>query len=289
MRAGVGRRRRPRHSQADRDRALEIAARDGPAEASRRTGIPAGTIRRWRSKAGQAGAPAGVNVEEWVHDKRRGARRSTETAQAALAVVRRALVDGKTADAQRAALTFAILTDKAGVLELAAANEDERRSRLDRETVDAVELWFQTFARMLGIPWDVPWDASDDEDDPAPRRLFDALGDAAGPAFASGPPCRLSVDPELVDEARRSVRDAFAAEIRAELEAELRERIVPRPGPERPALPPASGDEKRVTGEVHTPRRVVRTRAPEPSPPEPGTITAGSEPLAPVLGRLPGP
>jgi hypothetical protein len=40
------------------------------------------------------------------------------------------LVAGKTADAQRAALTMVILTDKSGALEEAARREEERQVRI---------------------------------------------------------------------------------------------------------------------------------------------------------------
>jgi hypothetical protein len=61
-----------------------------------------------------------------VERKRAGAEAAWAAAKEALAQVRSLLVAGKTADAQRAALTMATLTDKSGVLEEAARREEER-------------------------------------------------------------------------------------------------------------------------------------------------------------------
>jgi hypothetical protein len=110
--------------------ALRLAEEHGAAEAAERTGVPAATIRSWRHRSGAAGPPAGLDPQTWQEQKAQGARQAWQTAQEALAQVRSLLAAGKTADAQRAALTMAILTDKSGVLEEAARREEERQLRL---------------------------------------------------------------------------------------------------------------------------------------------------------------
>jgi hypothetical protein len=110
--------------------ALRLAEEHGAAEAAKRTGVSAATIRSWRHRSGAAGPLAGMDSQTWQEQKAHGAREAWATAQEALAQVRSLLAAGKTADAQRAALTMAILTDKSGVLEEAARRQEERQLRL---------------------------------------------------------------------------------------------------------------------------------------------------------------
>ena len=82
--------------------ALRLAEEHGAAEAAKRTGVPAATIRSWRHRSGEAGPPKGVDPQTWAERKRAGAEEAWAAAQEALAQVRSLLVAGKTADAQRA-------------------------------------------------------------------------------------------------------------------------------------------------------------------------------------------
>jgi hypothetical protein len=133
--------------------ALSLADKVGSAEAARRTGVPANTIRSWRHRSGGAGPPKSVDPRTWAERKQAGAEEAWETAQEALAQVRSLLAAGKTADAQRAALTMAILTDKSAALEEAARREDrlvriaEGQGQL---LVAVIERYFEAVGLTLG-------------------------------------------------------------------------------------------------------------------------------------------
>jgi hypothetical protein len=71
-----------------------------------------------------------VDPRTWAERKRAGAEEAWAAVQEARAQVRSLFAAGKTADAQRAALTMAILTDESGVLEEAARREEERQVRI---------------------------------------------------------------------------------------------------------------------------------------------------------------
>jgi hypothetical protein len=74
--------------------------------------------------------------------------------QEARAQVRSLFAAGKTADAQRAALTMAILTDESGVLEEAARREEERQVRIAEGQaqllVAVIEQYFEAVGLTLG-------------------------------------------------------------------------------------------------------------------------------------------
>ncbi|HWG85514.1 MAG TPA: hypothetical protein VNT60_08555, partial [Deinococcales bacterium] len=200
---------------ATRARALQVAEEHGAAEASRQTGVPAGTIRAWRSRSGEAGPPSGVDVERWQTAKEAGAREAWSTAQAALSKVTALLDAGKTLDAQRAALTAAILIDKSGGLERAAAEAQARDVRLSELQAERIASAILGTLEDLGIPAGAPV-----------RRVLRARLD--------GTP-----DGEAAERARRDVRDHFEGPLREELarvevppeEPERREPLALPPGP----------------------------------------------------------
>lgn len=109
------------YSDAERAEAFELMREHGAAEAGRKSGIPGGTLRRWKMERGESGPPSGVAPDDWAAQKEAGAREAWKTAQAALKQVRKMIDAGKMADAQKAAITFAVLVDKSGVLEVGAA------------------------------------------------------------------------------------------------------------------------------------------------------------------------
>jgi hypothetical protein len=133
---------------------LRLAEEHGAAEAAKRTGVPAATIRCWRHRSGASGPPKSVDPQTWAERKRAGAEEAWAAAQEALAQVRSLLVVGKTADAQRAALTMAILTDKSGVLEEAARREEERQVRIAEGQAqliaEVVRMYFEAVGLTLG-------------------------------------------------------------------------------------------------------------------------------------------
>jgi hypothetical protein len=75
--------------------ALRLAEESGAAEAAKRTGAPAATIRSWRHRSGAAGPPKSVEPQTWAERKRAGAEDAWEAAQEALARVRSLLVAGR--------------------------------------------------------------------------------------------------------------------------------------------------------------------------------------------------
>jgi transposase-like protein len=134
--------------------------RDHPAsEVAERFGVPEGTIRRWaqeaRDRDGGDPLPADATEDQrakWAAKKEAAAEESFATAQQALAEVRRLMADGKHLEAQRAALTFAITTDKSGVLEEAAAQADEREAALSRKHGQIVAEVIVLTLVDLGLP-----------------------------------------------------------------------------------------------------------------------------------------
>jgi hypothetical protein len=194
--------------------ALRVAEEHGAAAAAKRTGVPAATIRSWRHRSGGAGPPKGVDPQAWAERKRAGAEEAWAAAQEALAQVRSLLVAGKTADAQRAALTMAILTDKSGVLEEAARREEERQVRIaegqGQLLVAVIRMYFgavgltlgpaarQTLAHLLrqatgGAPLSQPAEAAEARADII-RQVGSGL-DAEPPLLPSGTPAGRRVWP----------------------------------------------------------------------------------------------
>jgi hypothetical protein len=131
--------------------ALRLAEEHGAAEAAKRTGVPAATIRSWRHRSGAARPPAGLDTQTWQEQKAQGAWEAWATAQEALAQVRSLLAAGKTADAQRAALTMAILTDKSGVLEEAARREEERQVRIAEGQAQLLVAVIRVYFGAVGL------------------------------------------------------------------------------------------------------------------------------------------
>lgn len=115
-------------SPEQRTEALELYTDHGPAEASRRTGIPAKTIASWARRSGvQTEAPAKTAAavearkQQWAELRATVANQAGGTAQRILALVTDALDSGDLevrtiGQAKDAALTMAILVDKAQVL-----------------------------------------------------------------------------------------------------------------------------------------------------------------------------
>lgn len=236
------------YSVAERERALQLADEQGAAAASRELSIPAATIRAWRHRSGQVKPPAGADPVAWSERKRRGAREAWETAQEALREVKRLLGAGKTADAQRAALTMAILTDKGGALEIAAANAAEREQAIAAENARRIVSVLEDFCRDLGIPWTL-----------AVRRVL-----AAG--------LKGTTDAEAAEHARAEVREQIGRELADRAGAEPQreplagagapgrargggaraDRASPEegPGPPKCAKPKEKDDAERVEGEA---------------------------------------
>jgi transposase-like protein len=227
---------------AQKAQALQRADEVGAAAAARELGIPAATIRSWRLRSGKAGPPSGADPVDWAERKRAGAEEAWETAQEALAEVKRLLKTDKTADAQRAALTMAILTDKSGVLELAAAQADARRAELAQEDAKLVVELIERVLRDLGIRFHPGSPVA---------KLFGAyLRDhVAGAA------------PETVEAARREVRAQLLADVTTEELAEhLPQLEAGEPqGPLALLAPSDDQSEQEAADEMIGPKTIVRT------------------------------
>jgi transposase-like protein len=109
------------YTDADKAEAIALMREHGPAQAARQLGIPSGTLRRWKSEAGETGPSKGQDPDDWAKQKEAVARASWLTARRALKAVNELIAAGKMADAQKGALAFAILVDKSQLLETNAA------------------------------------------------------------------------------------------------------------------------------------------------------------------------
>jgi hypothetical protein len=246
--------------------ALRLASEHGPAEASARTGVPASTIRMWRTRAKQApggkpsGPPAGVDPIGWAERKEAGANATYRAATEALERVRELLKAGEERKAKDAAIALGILLDKSGILENAAQAQQDRQLRLAQATGQQLAAIIHLAFEAIGI---------------RPTESVRALvADLLRQASSGGP---LVVSPALAQPAWSDVRERLRAEILQELEEE------------RLALPaPSEPDEPDVVKEI------------EPEPADPKRESSedeitdadvmpdlGSEdPMHPVIGSM---
>ncbi len=223
--------------------ALRLADEVGPAEASRQTGVPASTIRMWRSRAkaaerndALAGKPReGVDPPDWWETRERTAQSAATMVREAIATARRELKDGKPLRAQQAMVAAGIACDKLGQLEAQLAAAGERTVRIGRSQAEVVASLIEVYFEAAGLPFD----------DPARRLLANMLRQAtAGELIVASP-----ADSEPVHSA---IRKHVARELRAELEAELREQdrlALPPPDPE-PVLEPEPPSEPEASEPV---------------------------------------
>jgi hypothetical protein len=87
--------------------ALKLAAEHGSAEASRRTGVSADTIRYWRHRAAKAARPTDADSDD-VERLERLARDVRAAAEEALAKAREAIAAGRGAEAKNLAVTAGV-------------------------------------------------------------------------------------------------------------------------------------------------------------------------------------
>jgi transposase-like protein len=221
---------------AQRERALRLLD-DGrtAVEVAAALGVPASTVRSWRRRAGKSAPPAGADPTSWAEQKEQGAREAWDAAQHALRQVRAELRAGDPRKAQAAALSFAILTDKSGVLETAAAHADERQVRLAEGHGQLVAAVLETFMSAVGLPA--------------------ARGGATGRLLAdllrrSGAGEPIAASPDLAEAAAREVREHFRPPAAA-VAPERRALPAPRPHPD-------GHDEHEQEVDMVGPRRVVR-------------------------------
>jgi hypothetical protein len=222
--------------------ALQRAAQVGVAQAAREFGIPAGTIRAWRHRSGEAGPPARVDVQDWAARKQQGAEDAWQAAQAALAKVTELLEAGKTGDAQRAALTMAITLDKSAMLEAGAQAAHDRDIRLRQENAALVAAVFELLLEAIGLR----------KSQAAKRCCADLLRQAS-----RGEPMVVSpVDAEAV---QAELRRRIGAELREEIEREFRDRVEPDWREQRGLPAPDAEREAEPVEPMAGPRTIVRT------------------------------
>jgi hypothetical protein len=229
---------------------LRLAEEHGAAEAARLTGVPAATIRSWRKRAGVAGPPAGAESADWVARKQAGAEEAWATAQAALGKVRELIDAGKHGDAQRAALTAAILIDKSGVLESAWQTAEDRHARLEHAAAQQLVAVLRVLFDAIEVPLSCV------------RSLLAELLRQADAGEAITP------SSDTANAARAAVREHIARELRADIERDVRQQsdrpTLELPAPEPEPVEPAASEV--VTGEIvdEQPSRRPRTVYPPP-------------------------
>jgi hypothetical protein len=112
----------PAHVRAE---ALDIAARESFAAASRATGVPSPTIRSWSRRAGQGVELAGM---AWPERRETLVQQYGHAATEAGQKVREHLRKGKTADAKNCAIVAGIMSDKLLLCAGAATSRSETYS-----------------------------------------------------------------------------------------------------------------------------------------------------------------
>ncbi len=138
-----------KHTPQQREQALALYVEHGPAEASRRCGVPSATIRGWAMRAGMSSpraeqAKAGAQAAKltWAQRRAEVALGSGEAAAELLTRIRKTTKPREAADWSRA---FAICVDKAqlldggatGRVEVSSAEEREQRVRELRDELAA--------------------------------------------------------------------------------------------------------------------------------------------------------
>ncbi len=232
--------------------ALHRASQVGPAQAARELALNPSTVRMWMTRAKQAGLspsasqPTPASSAEpgnWADRREQTAQGAADVAQSAIASARKALAAGKPGDAQRSMVSAGIAIDKLAQLEASVQRARESEGRLAEtnaaQLVAVVELFFEA----VGMPLS-----------PSVRAVLRGLLEQAGAGAT------LSVSPADAQVAFADVRETIAAELRGEIEQELRARVEPDWQPERLGLPAPSDEASEAEpGELAAPRTVVRT------------------------------
>ncbi len=195
-----------------KERAVAIAAERGPGAAAKETGIPAGTIRAWRSRGAVAAAdrPA-PGPDDAASQLRKAARQTYLTAMEARRAVSRVIGEGKTTGAKDMALAVGILLDQTAKLEAAAERVEGDRVRLDEEKGHLMVAALTVFCEGLGIPFHAG---------SASRSLLaEVLRSAEGGEAMSAPePLAAEAREELHAHVLREARPALPAPVEADEE-----------------------------------------------------------------------
>lgn len=203
-------------SEATKAAVLRRADEIGVTAAAKEAGISLGTVKSWRSRAGQVGPPKGANPADWAELKATDAAAARDMAEKFRRAASAAEKRGDSLAANRYSISYGIYTQRGNELGEAAGRAAERAVRLS----EAQGQMIAEAIRMVLTAIDVP------DDLPGVRgvlRHVISLG-SKGKALEPGPHAVA---------ARREVRDGLRAEVRAEVEAEMQAR----PARETLALP----------------------------------------------------
>jgi transposase-like protein len=237
-----------------KNRALQRVEEIGAAAAARELGIPAGTLRAWKTRSkpasAPAGPPAGAGTSDWRAAREEAARDVASAVREAIRQVRRELRADKSHRAQNAAITAGVLLDKLNALEQQLADMDERQVRIEEQKAEILAEVVRAFFTAVGIPLTTPAAA-------VLRELLLQAGTGAplvaSPALAE--PAREDVRERVARELRPRIREELRAEVRRAVEEELHAnaelvaatRGLPAPAasdePQSEAEPMAPGDE----------------------------------------------
>ena len=209
--------------------ALQLADELGSAEASRRTGVPASTIRMWRSRARTRGSATDIKPKvaetgrERQIDPARGARGTWRVAERATRAALEAIDSGDTLAAQRLMVTAGIAADKTGQLEEAAGRAEERQARISLVQAETIATVLHLALEGIGLPAGA-----------ATKRVIGSLLRQA----TSGEP--MVAHPAATETARAELLTRLRQQVREDMEVErsmVEPAALPAPGPE-PVLDP---------------------------------------------------
>jgi hypothetical protein len=212
--------RRPVKPELKRE-ALRLAEEHGPAEASSRTGVPASTIRMWRTRD-KGARPAATQQSEAearevppsptarAENLRWKADRAREAQQRAEDRADRMLARGRASEARNASVVAAQRGDRARQLEDDARAEEAHRVALNEAQAELLAGVVRATFEAIELPVAGPMG----------ELGADLLGQA-GQGKSLAPPEPLAANAREI--VRAAFRDRLRREIRAEVIEELRE------------------------------------------------------------------
>lgn len=234
-------------TQLQRDEALQLAEQHGAAEASRRTGIAAGTIRAWQTRQRQqTGTPADAKAAPTeVERLERELQDARASAEQMLRASREAEKAHQAVNARSYMVSYGVALDKATLIE----------QRLNTARGIQAQIT-QAQAATIGALVDQVL-TSLDVDSPAAREVVRGLlGQASKGADA------MVADAALAEQARAAIRDRLAGVLREQLAGELEGDRKPSRREQRqlpaPAAPHPDGRGADAPDAMAGPRRVVR-------------------------------
>lgn len=207
---------------ATKARALQRAAEVGAAQASRETGVPAATIRAWKSRAADtrpattttaASSPAIDGLDEFETRLLEPAKRAVEAG-----VQRLEELIPTAKGVQSIAISSGILIDKIRQLDQTIAEARERETRIAERDAALIVQSIEHYFEVLGLPFAAG---------SAARRTWGTLMRQVGNGEVwSVPPMAVEAVAELEREMRGRWGYGLRQEIRAELEPVIREEIA---------------------------------------------------------------